>query len=99
MYIHVCIYIYIYIYIFRETAIVFVDKSFFKVTIDRSSPPEVFCEKGFYKNFAEFIEKHLCESSSFNKVASLGPETFLKKRLWHRCFPVNFAKFLRKPFI
>ena len=25
-------------------------------------------------------------------------ETLLKKRLWHRCFPVNFAKFLRKPF-
>ena len=23
---------------------------------------------------------------------------FIKKRLWHRCFPVNFAKFLRTPF-
>ena len=23
----------------------------------------------------------------------------LKKRLWHRCFPVNFAKFLRTPFL
>ena len=22
----------------------------------------------------------------------------LKKRLWHRCFPMNFAKFLRAPF-
>ena len=21
-----------------------------------------------------------------------------QKRLWHRCFPVNFAKFLRIPF-
>ena len=25
--------------------------------------------------------------------------SFLKKRLWHRCFPVNFAKFLRPPFL
>ena len=25
--------------------------------------------------------------------------TFLKKRLWHRCFPVSFAKFLRTPFL
>ena len=25
-------------------------------------------------------------------------ETLLKKRLWHRYFPVNFAKFLRTPF-
>ena len=24
---------------------------------------------------------------------------FIKKRLWHRCFPVNFATFLRSPFL
>ena len=24
--------------------------------------------------------------------------TLLKKRLWHRCFPVNFVKFTRAPF-
>ena len=36
--------------------------------------------------------------SLFNKVASLSPATLLKKRLWHRCFPVNFSKFLRTPF-
>ena len=23
----------------------------------------------------------------------------LKKRPWHRCFPVNFMKFLRTPFL
>ena len=23
----------------------------------------------------------------------------IKKRLWHRCFPVKFAKFLRTPFL
>ena len=28
----------------------------------------------------------------------LGRATLLKKRFWHRCFPVNFAKFLRTPF-
>ena len=27
------------------------------------------------------------------------PATLLKKRLWHRCFPMNFAKFLRTPFL
>ena len=26
------------------------------------------------------------------------PATLLKKRPWHRCFPVNFANFLRTPF-
>ena len=28
----------------------------------------------------------------------LRPATLLKKRLWHRCFPVNFAKFLKALF-
>ena len=28
----------------------------------------------------------------------LRPATLSKKRLWHRCVPVNFAKFLRTPF-
>ena len=27
------------------------------------------------------------------------PVTFLKNRLWHSCFPVNFAKFIRTPFL
>ena len=26
------------------------------------------------------------------------PATLLKKSLWHKCFPVNFTKFLRTPF-
>ena len=40
---------------------------------------------------------HLCKSLFFNKVAGLRPETLLKKRLCHRCFPVNFVKFLKTP--
>ena len=32
----------------------------------------------------------------FNKIADL--RAGLKKKLWHRCFPVSFAKFLRTPF-
>ena len=34
------------------------------------------------------------QENTYNKVAPL-----LKKRLWHRCFPVNFGKFLRTPFL
>ena len=37
----------------------------------------------------------MCPSLLSNKVAGLRPPTLLKMRLWHRCFPVNFAKFLR----
>ena len=32
------------------------------------------------------------------EVICLRPATSLKRKLWHRCFPVNFAKFLRTQF-
>ena len=34
---------------------------------------EVFFKKGLFKNFAKFLEKHLCKSLFFNKVAGLTP--------------------------
>ena len=55
--------------------------------------------KGVPRNFAEFAGKYLCQSPFFNKVAGLRPVTLLKKRLWHRCFPANFVKFRRTPFL
>ena len=64
----------------------------------RSSRPEVFCKKGVLRNFAKFTGKHMRQSHFFNKIAGLRAATLLKKRLWHRCFPVNFSKFLRTPF-
>ena len=64
----------------------------------RSSRPEVFCKKGVLRNLAKFTGKHLCQSLFFKKVAGLRPETLLKKRLWHGCFPVNFVELLRTPF-
>ena len=64
----------------------------------RSSLSEVFCKKGVLRNFTKFTVKHMCQSLFFNKVAGLRPATLLKKRLWHRCFPVNFVKFLRTFF-
>ena len=62
-------------------------------TISRSSRPEVFCKTGVLENFTKFTGKHLCQSLFLNKVADLRPATLLKKRLWHRCFPVNSVKF------
>ena len=34
----------------------------------------------------------------FNKVADLRPATLLKKRLWYRSFPVDYAKFQENTF-
>ena len=74
-------------------------KTYQSYVLYRSSRPEVFCKKGGLRNFAKFTGKHLYKSRLFNKVAGLRPATLLKKRLWHRCFPLNFAKFLRTPFL
>ena len=62
-------------------------------------PPEVFYKKGVLRNFTKFTGKHQCQGLFFNKVTGLRPATLLKKRLWHRCFLVNFVKFLRTPFL
>ena len=65
---------------------------------NRSSRPEVLCEKGVPRHFPKFTGKHVCQSLFFNKVVGLRPATLLKKRPRHRCFPVNFGEFLRTPF-
>ena len=44
---------------------------------------------GVLRNFAKFTGNHMCLRSA----------TLLKKRLWHSCFPVNFAKLLRITFL
>ena len=65
----------------------------------RSSHQRYSVKKGTLRNFVKFTGKHLCQRLFFNKVAGLRPATLLKKSLWHRCFPVNSAKFLRTPFL
>ena len=51
--------------------------------------------KGIFRNFTEF--RTPVPESLFFFMAQ--PATLLKKRLWHRCFPVSFAKFLRTTFL
>ena len=80
----------------------------------RSSHRRYSAKKGALSNFVKLTEKHLCQKLFFNKVADLWQatrgvlwknvlyqisQTLLKNNLWHRCFPVNFAKFLRIPFL
>ena len=53
----------------------------------RSSHQRCSLKKAVHKNFAIFTGKHLQVCNVF------------KKRLQHRCLPVNNAKFLRKPIL
>ena len=65
----------------------------------RSSHQRYAVRKGVLRNFAKFTGKHLRQSFFFSKVAGLRLATLLKKRPWHRCFPLDFSKFLRTPFL
>ena len=57
-------------------------------------------EKAFIDILQNSQENTCARVSFIIKLQALGlrPETLLKKRLWHGCFPVNFAKFLRTTF-
>ena len=65
----------------------------------RNRRPDLFYEKSVLKNLAKFTGKDHCQSLFFIKVDGLRPGALLRKRLWHRCFPVNFAKFVRTAFL
>ena len=49
--------------------------------------------------FSNIYRKTAMLESLFYKVAGLKAYIFIKKRLQHRCFAVNIAKFLRTPIL
>ena len=58
----------------------------------RNNRSLMYYKVGILKHFGKFVGKHLC------LMESLFNQNFIKKRLKHRCFPVKFAKSLRKAF-
>ena len=76
---------------------IFANENLFRVVFKAwGVRPVVFCINWVLRSFAKCTGNHLCQSFFFNKVAGLRPATLLKRRLWHSCFPVSFAKFLRR---
>ena len=72
-------------------------KLFQKFYLQRSSEAVVQrCSvKKLFLEISQNLQENTCASLFLNKVVR--PVTLLKKRLWHRYFPVNFPKFLRTP--
>ena len=56
----------------------------------RSSPLEVFLEKGVLKIYSKFTEEHPCQS-----VISIN---FIEIALRHGCSPINLPHIFRTPF-
>ena len=57
------------------------------------------CEKGVSQVFCKIHRKTSLPEPLFNKVAGLRLATLLENRLWHRCSPMNFTKYLRTIFL
>ena len=52
-----------------------------------------------FLKISQNLQENTCVGVSFfNKVSGLRPATLSKKRLWHKCSPMNFATFLEKEF-
>ena len=49
--------------------------------------------------FVVIIHDSQKQSPGVVLLKRLRPATLLKKRLWHKCFSVNFTKFLRTPLL
>ena len=64
----------------------------------QKQPPEVFRKKNVFLEILQNSQKDICARVSFLIIYRRPPATLLKKRLLHRCFPVNFPKFLRTSF-
>ena len=45
------------------------------------------------KNIQVLLRSQFIETGSYKEKSTNSRATLLKKRLWHRCFPVNFVKF------
>ena len=60
-----------------------------------SVPLTEMLKKHFFVFGCIWLDKIVTFRSSHQRCSTA---TLFKKRLWHRCFSVNFVKFLRKPF-
>ena len=54
--------------------------------------------KKVFLEISQTSQENTCARVSFLIKWQAAPATLLKNRPWHRCFSVNFAKFLRTPF-
>lgn len=61
-----------------------------KIRTNKGSRQEVLYKKSVFKNFTKLIGKKLCRSLFLIKF-----QAGSLQRDWQKCFPINFANFLR----
>ena len=66
--------------------------------LGQKQAPNVFYENGCSWKFRKIHRKTPVSESLFKQSFRPQSSNFIKKRLWHRCLPVNFSKFSRTFF-
>ena len=67
-------------------------RTYAEAVVQRYSVKKVFLE------ISQNSQENSCARVSFLIVVGLRAASLLRKRLYHRCFPVNFVKFVRTLF-
>ena len=84
----------------------------FRDTIPKTHSRSLTCFRENGRLFSEAVAQRCSVKKVFLEISQNSQENtyarvsflitlrgnFIEKRLWHRCFPVNLAKFLRTPF-
>ena len=75
-------------------------KKFLRTLFYRTSPAAASVWTDSYKSVMKILKKKSeAATGGILLKKALRLATLLKKRLWHKCFPMSFAKFLRAPFL
>ena len=75
------------------------DEYFRNICEGRSGHQRSSMKKVFLKVWQNSQENTCARVSFLIKLQAWGLQLYLKKRLWPRCFAVNFVKFFRTPFL
>ena len=70
-----------------------------KLAVDSKAAFRSCFAKQVFLKTSQYSEESTCDGVSFNKVTDLKACSFIKKKLQHRCFPVNIVKFLKTAFL
>ena len=79
----------------KDATVFFLKRNSFKYL----SPLQVFSKKKLFLEISQNSQESTGARASYLIKLQARLATLFKKRLWHRCFPVNFAKFLITPFL
>ena len=83
----------------RKLCLITLLLEFLGIQVTGATTRGVLCKIAFLE-ISQNSQENTCVRVSFlTKLQASGLQLYFKNRLWHTCFPVNFAKFFRTLFL